>query len=458
MNLHFGTDGLRGVANKDLTPEVALSLGRAVAHFVSADTFLIGRDTRKSGSLLQAGLAAGLASEGLDVIDVGVIPTPGLAYLAATMHLPAAMISASHNPYLDNGIKLLSQTGMKLSDVLERAIEDELRTIASRPYSTMIDEAVAGEKRDFRKVGNIGANLDLKKRYITHLIQSCAGDVEQIAKAGFKIVCDLANGSATSVAREVLEQIGVEAEIIFDQPDGYNINHDCGSTHLTHLASKVRSAKADFGLAFDGDADRVLAIDEEGREISGDQLMVMFATDLHQRKLLSPSAIAVTVMSNLGLHRALKDHGIEVISTQVGDRYVLDAMDANGLLLGGEQSGHIIFRDKGTTGDGMLTAIMLIALLARTGERLGVLSGKAMVKFPQVLVNVPVSSLVNIDQSVACQEAINSAKELLAGDGRVLVRPSGTEPVVRVMVEALDRGLADKVVNDLVSVIEQEFI
>ncbi len=457
MNLHFGTDGLRGVANQDLTPELVMGLGKAVAKVIPEKSFLIGRDTRKSGPFLQAALSAGLASQGLDVIDLGVLPTPALAYLATAMNMPAAMISASHNQYFDNGIKLLSQAGMKLPDTLERAIEDELAKVISYGYAAIPRTQTDGEMNLY-KVGNITQDLSLKTRYVEYLAKLCEPAMPDIAKANLKIVCDLANGAAVSVAKDLFDKIGVEVELIADSPDGYNINYQCGSTHLSHLASKVVSSKANFGLAFDGDADRVLAIDESGKAIDGDQLMAMFAIDMHKNGILSPPMIAVTVMSNLGLHRSLKEHGIEVISTQVGDRNVLDAIEANGLLLGGEQSGHIIFRNTATTGDGLLTAIMLISLLARSNESLGSLAGKVMTKYPQVLINVPISSPVSIDQSVACRDAISAAKNLLGTDGRVLVRPSGTEPVVRVMVEAVTRIMADQVANDLVSVIEQEFV
>ncbi len=457
MSLRFGTDGLRGVANQDLTPELVLGLGKAVARVISDNVFLIGRDTRKSGSFLQAALSAGLASEGLDVIDVGVLPTPALAYLASVLHMPAAMISASHNQYFDNGIKLLSQAGMKLPDTVERAIEDELSRITLYGRTGTAESKPASEN-DFHNVGSISQDLFLKDRYVDYLTGLCAADADIVANSNLKIVCDFANGAAVSVGKNLFSRIGVEAEFIADEPDGYNINYKCGSTYLSNLAAKVVETKASFGLAFDGDADRVLAIDESGKDIDGDQLMVMFALDMQKRGILSPPGVAVTVMSNLGLHKSLREYGIEVISTQVGDKYVLDAIEANNLLIGGEQSGHIIFRNMATTGDGLLTSIMLISLLARTGESLGSLADKVMTKYPQVLINVPVSSPVSIDKSVACHEAIAEAKNTLGTDGRVLVRPSGTEPVVRVMVEAVTRTMADQVANNLVSVIEREFV
>jgi phosphoglucosamine mutase len=431
LSLKFGTDGLRGVANAELTPELVLALGRAAARVVPAPEFVVGRDTRLSGSLLQAALAAGLASEGVRVADVGVIPTPGLAWLSATRQLPAAMISASHNPFSDNGVKLFGAGGTKLSDPVERALEAELgRLVAERPTSgvTAPDvKAVVGGS-----VGRIDPDVAAVDEYSDHLVASLEGR----RLDGLRCVLDCASGAASRVAPSVLARLGADVSVIADAPDGTNINDGCGSTHPEGLQRAVVATGADVGLAFDGDADRVLAVDHGGALVDGDHLMALFAVDLQERGLLASDTVVVTVMTNLGMLLALEARGIRVCQTQVGDRHVLVAIEEGGYTLGGEQSGHIIFRQLATTGDGILTGLQLLDLLRRRARSLAELAGEAMTRLPQELVSVAVSDPERLASAGAVWEEVAAVEAELGRAGRVLLRPSGTEPVVRVMVEA----------------------
>ncbi len=451
MTPAFGTDGIRGVANTELTPELALSLGRAAARHLPGGAFLVGRDTRRSGPLLQAALAAGLASEGADVVDVGVLPTPGIAWLAASRHLPAAMISASHNPFDDNGIKLLSDAGTKLPDALERAIEDELATLAAGDAAPDDGPPPSGAA-----VGHIAPEPDAVDGYVDHLVSTVGGRAGPLATSGLKVVVDCANGAASAIAPVVFARLGVDATIVHASPDGLNINAACGSTHLEHLAGAVVAAGADLGVAFDGDADRVLAVDHLGRLVDGDQLLCMFALDLDERHELSDRSIVVTVMSNLGLHRALRSRGITVVETPVGDRHVADALEANGLVLGGEQSGHVVFAREATTGDGVLTALKLLELLARRHASLADLASGAMSRLPQLLRSVRVGAPDRLPEARGVWQAVDEASASLGDAGRILLRASGTEPLVRVMVEAETEQLASEIAGRLVDLVLAE--
>jgi phosphoglucosamine mutase len=442
----FGTDGLRGVANTELTPELALALGRAAARQIGAGRFLLGRDTRRSGTMLAAALAAGLTAEGATVVDVGVIPTPGLAWLASDRQLPAAMISASHNPFADNGIKLLSRGGTKLADATERAIEGDLDALLGvDPLAALPDGGRAGGG-----VGEVIAEPGAGAHYVAHL-----SSLADLRGAKLRVLCDCANGAASRFAPAVLGRLGVDAVVVAADPNGTNINAGCGSTHADELGEPVRSAGAQCGLAFDGDADRLIALDESGRVIDGDHLLAMFAIDLHARGELAGDAVAVTVMSNLGLRRALAAHGIGVIETPVGDRHVADALEAHGLVLGGEQSGHLIFRRHATTGDGILTAVKLLELLVRRDEPLSALAA-VMQRLPQQLRNVAVRQPSRLAEARAIWDEVAAVEAELRENGRVLLRASGTEATVRVMVEAETPETVAACVERLVAVVEAE--
>ncbi len=432
MAPRFGTDGIRGVAGVDLTPELALALGRAAARIVSGSPFLLGRDTRQSGTMIQSALAAGIAAEGTDVVDVGVIPTPGLAWLATDRGVPAAMVSASHNPYGDNGIKLLGAGGTKLSAELEIAIQDELDRLTSS--GTVREEPGTGPG----VVGAARGDPDALWKYADHL----TGAVERGAHFGLEVVIDCANGAASAVAPAVLERLGISHKVLNAEPNGVNINAECGSTHLKPLRQAVVASGAALGVALDGDADRVLAVDHTGELVDGDQLLAMFAFDLLERGLLTGGSIVVTVMSNLGLRLALQARGIGVVETPVGDRYVSDAIEANGLQLGGEQSGHLVFRRHGMTGDGILTSLLLMELVARRKRPLAELAAEAMTRLPQVLRNVKVSDPSRLAAARAVWDEVAFVESQLAGNGRVLLRASGTEALVRVMAEAPTHQLA----------------
>lgn len=439
----FGTDGLRGVANSELTPELALALGRAAARRMAAEAFLLGRDTRRSGTMLASALAAGLASEGAAVVDVGVIPTPGLAWLAGDRQLPAAMISASHNPFADNGIKLLSAGGTKLPDHVERAIEEELDALVA-------GTAAHEDRRGGGAVGEVVRDDDAAESYVAHLAQ-----LAELGGARLRVVCDCANGAASLAAPEVLRRLGVEAVVLAADPDGTNINAACGSTHAGALGEPTRAAGATCGLAFDGDADRLIAIDENGAIVDGDALLALFAIDLHERGELTGDAVVVTVMSNLGLRRALAARGIGLVETPVGDRHVADGLEAHGLVLGGEQSGHLIFRRHATTGDGILTAVKLLELLARTKRPLSELAA-VMQRLPQELRTIAVREPRRLAAARAVWDEVAAVEAELGDGGRVLLRASGTEPAVRVMVEAETTELVAACVARLTAVVERE--
>ena len=448
MDVRFGTDGIRGVANADLGVELVLALGRAAARVLPAGCFVVGRDTRRSGPLLQSALSVGLASEGADVVDVGVLPTPAVAWVSAERGLPAAVVSASHNLFADNGVKLFAPGGCKLSDATEESIEAELEQIlsgsghAARPTG--------------RAVGELCADPEAAESYVEHLV-SLAGRADL---SGLHVVVDCANGAASTVAPAVLRRLGARVDAVSDRPDGTNINAGCGSTHPEALAAEVRARGADVGLALDGDADRLVAVDHHGELVTGDELLAMFALDLAARGELAGDAVVVTVMSNLGLRLAMEAHGVAVRETPVGDRYVLEALEAGGLALGGEQSGHIVFRRLSTTGDGTLTGVLLLELLARAGRQLAELARGSMQRLPQVLQSVSVERPTAVVESDPVRKELDAVRLALGESGRVVLRASGTEPVVRVMVEATDQKTAvesaERLVQTVTSVAEAQ--
>ncbi|HET6874051.1 MAG TPA: phosphoglucosamine mutase [Acidimicrobiales bacterium] len=437
MTLRFGTDGIRGVAGTELTAALAQSVGAAAARVLGGPRFLVGRDTRESGPWLHSAFAAGVVAAGVDVVDLGVIPTPGVADLAFADGVPAAVISASHNPYTDNGIKLLSAGGRKLTDEQEAEVESLLASPCAprRPGSVTTDTGAVG-------------------RYISLL----SAPLEGRTLGGLPVVIDCANGSASVTAPQVLEAAGVSLlEVLAAEPDGRNINDHCGSTDPTRLSNAVRARGAAVGLAFDGDADRVIAVDERGEVVDGDRLIALFAADLRSRGLLAGGGVAVTVMTNLGFHRAMDSLGVTVESTPVGDRFILEALLAKGWALGGEQSGHIIFRDLwpglAPTGDGVLTGLVLLDLLTRSGQPLSQLAGESMARSPQVLRNVRVADHRALPTAAAVWDEVAAVEAELGAEGRVLLRPSGTEPLVRVMVEAPSEDVAERVVDRLSSAV-----
>jgi len=441
----FGTDGVRGVANAELTPELAMALGRAAARVLGGPAFLVARDTRRSGPLLQSAVSAGLAAEGADVFDLGVLPTPGVACLSDIRGLPAVMVSASHNPFEDNGIKLFGPGGLKLTVEREAAVEREMEHPGSRSIS-------GPALRVGVDVGWITSDPRAGDVYRQHL-QSAIGD-HRID--GLRIVLDCANGAASSLAPEVFTLAGATVTTIACDPDGANINAGCGSTNPEDLVAAVVSEGADLGLAFDGDADRLVAVDHTGAIADGDVLLALFAVDLARRGELSGGAVAVTVMTNLGFRRAMAERGIGVRETPVGDRHVLAAMDSEGLALGGEQSGHIIFRRLATTGDGILTGLLLADLIVRSETPLSSLSSGLIERLPQVITNVAVEDPGRLAGATGVWEAVAAVQEELGAAGRVLLRPSGTEPLVRVMVEAVSEDQAAEAVRRLCRAVEGE--
>ncbi len=438
----FGTDGVRGTANTELTAELAVALGHAAARVLHAPTFLVGRDTRRSGTLLQSALSAGLAAEGVDVVDVGVLPTPGVAYCAEQRGVPAAMVSASHNPFGDNGIKLFAPGGTKLAVETEAAVEAEIDAVLGA-------DAVPGPTG--RAVGTIAPDDGAAAAYHGHLTAALAGR----RLDGFRVVLDCANGAAAAVAPAAFAALGAHVTTLGCDPDGANINDGCGSTHPEALAAAVPAAGADLGLAFDGDADRVVAVDHTGSVVHGDRLMALFTVDLAGRDELTANTVVVTVMTNLGFRLAMAERGIRVQETPVGDRHVLMALEAGGLALGGEQSGHIVFRDRATTGDGVLSGLLLADLLVRSGRSLPELADGLMEQLPQVLVNVSVADASRLSDAAPVWAAVREAEARLGASGRVLLRPSGTEPLVRVMVEAATEAEAADVAQSLAGVVAQ---
>jgi len=439
----FGTDGIRGLANRDLTAELALDVSVAAAHILVESssnkdhqpTAIVGQDSRASGEFLEAAVVAGLTSAGINVYRVGVLPTPAIAHLVAEMKCDlGVMISASHNPMPDNGIKLFARGGGKLDDAIEARIEARMGEDWERPTGN--------------KVGRVINDESATEKYLHHLLAS----IETPLK-GLKIVVDCANGASSFVAPEAYRRAGAEVIAIFNQPDGWNINDDCGSTHLHQLRSAVLKAGADLGIAHDGDADRCLAIDAQGNIIDGDHILALLAHDFKQTGKLSSDTVVSTVMANLGFKIAMKSASINVIETGVGDRYVLEAMEEKNYVLGGEQSGHIIMRNHSTTGDGLLTALHLMNAVAGTKKSLQELAG-IVKKFPQILINIPDVDKAKIDNA-ELKDAVKKSETTLGDKGRVLLRSSGTEPLIRVMVEAETMKQAQEIAESLASVVKK---
>lgn len=435
MTLRFGTDGVRGHADRELTPELVTALGRAAARVLGAGPVVIGRDTRVSGPRLEADLAAGLAAEGLAVDNVGVVPTPAVAHASAIRSVTGAMISASHNAFGDNGIKFFAPGGAKLSDEVEEALEAELDRILHDEGAVA---SVAGGPED----PSVGAAW----------VDAVVASVPDRALAGLRLVVDCANGAASAWAPAALERLGASVEVIHASPDGTNINAGCGSTHPADLQARVVASGADAGLAFDGDADRVLGVDHTGATVDGDHLIAICALDRHRRGLLFEDTVVVTVMTNLGFRLAMEANGIHVEETAVGDRYVLEALARGGWSLGGEQSGHVIFPDLATTGDGLLTGVQVLAAAVAAGQTLAE-AAAVMTSLPQVLLNVRVAER-RPDIADALAPEIAAAEARLGPRGRVLIRPSGTEPLVRVMIEAEDIEVAEREAADLAAAAE----
>lgn len=438
MSIRFGTDGVRGVANLEITSEVSLAIGRATARVFPSSRVVIGRDTRRSGSMLEAAVAAGVCAQGADAVLLGVVPTPAVALLSARDRVPGIVISASHNPFGDNGIKVFAPGGRKLSDAEQAAVESAIAEVLDGAATD-----VAGAD-----VGRILDDPDALDVYSDAVRETMEGrDL-----AGLSVVVDCANGANSTVAPQVLRSLGAQVTVLSADPDGTNINEGCGSTHPRDLQDAVVRAGADLGIAFDGDADRLVAVDGAGELVDGDQIIALCALDLEARGLLRNHTVVVTVMSNLGFRRAMDAAGITVVETPVGDRHVLEALASGGHSLGGEQSGHIVVSDRSTTGDGLLAALCLLDLVRRSGRTLADLAGSAMTRVPQVLVNVAVDApMPDVGDRIA--DALDAAERALGSDGRALVRPSGTEPVVRVMVEAMDPDTAESTAGQLAAAV-----
>lgn len=443
MNNLFGTDGVRGRVGQTLTPELAYRLGRAAGTVLAADaqgdhrTVVIGRDSRLSGQMLEAALTAGLTATGMDVISCGLIPTPAVAWLVRTYHAVAGVvISASHNPYWDNGIKFFNQAGLKLSDDKEDEIARLVEKTAELPYAA--EDAI----------GQVMYDGEAVERYKDFLLQQA-----QFKACSLKAVVDCANGSASPIAEKLFSDLGLTVVMRANHPDGVNINADCGSTHMDGLIEAVLAEGADIGLAFDGDADRFLAVASDGSVIDGDQLMSIYAHDLQARGELDPNLLVVTVMSNLGLKLAMKKSGIDFVETQVGDRYVNEALTAHDGVLGGEQSGHIIFRRINSTGDGLLSALMLLNIMVRQGLSLKELAA-SMQRMPQILVNVKVRDKNAWADDERISAVIARVEAALGETGRVLVRASGTEPLLRVMVEGENKAEIDQLAHEIADEID----
>ena len=449
MGKYFGTDGVRGVANEELTVDLAFKIGQAGAYVLTKEnkhkpTILIGRDTRLSGEMLEAALVAGMCSVGADVMSMGIMPTPAVSYLTREYGADAGVvISASHNPVEYNGIKFFNRDGFKLSD----AIEDEIEAL-------MANDNRGIELPTGVDIGRHRERTECIYDYIRFAKRQIDTDLE-----GMKIVIDCANGASYVSAPKALRELGAEVVIIHNEPDGTNINKNCGSTHMEDLESYVKQVGADVGLAFDGDADRCLAVDEHGNRVDGDQIMAICGLHMKEKGTLRKSTIVATVMSNLGFFIMGKNNGVAIKQTAVGDRYVLEEMLENDYNLGGEQSGHVIFLDENTTGDGLLTALHLLEVMKDTGKPLSELAS-CMEVLPQVLVNAKVTNEKKNDykNDPLIQDAIKVLENKFSGEGRVLIRPSGTEPLVRVMIEGKDKEALEKEAKTLAALIEERLV
>ncbi|MBU5213888.1 phosphoglucosamine mutase [Heyndrickxia oleronia] len=444
MGKYFGTDGVRGIANTELTPELAFKLGRCGGYVLTKNTdrpkVIIGRDTRISGHMLEGALVAGLLSTGAEVMRLGVISTPGVAYLTKALGAQAGvMISASHNPVADNGIKFFGSDGYKLSDEQEAEIEELLDQSVDH-----LPRPVGGD------LGVVNDYFEGGQKYLQFLKQTVDEEFTDI-----HIALDCANGATSSLATHLFADLDADVSTMGASPDGLNINDGVGSTHPESLAAFVKEKEADVGLAFDGDGDRIIAIDENGEIVDGDQIMFICAKYLKGEARLKQGTVVSTVMSNLGFHKGLEELGIKSVQTAVGDRYVVEEMKNGGYNLGGEQSGHIIFLDYNTTGDGLLTGLQLVNIMKATNKKLSELAGE-MKKYPQKLVNIRVSDKHHVTENERVKEIIKQVEGEMAGDGRILVRPSGTEPLVRVMAEASTVEACESYVNKIAEVVKAE--
>jgi len=444
----FGTDGIRGTVNKHpMTPETVLRIGMAAAHVLrdkrGRNMILIGKDTRLSGYMIESALTSGICSMGMNVTLVGPLPTPGLAFLTRTLRLDAGIvISASHNSFEDNGIKFFSSEGFKLPDALEEKIEE-----------LMQDEGLQRHRPKGTEIGKAYRLDDASGRYIEYIKSTLPKGMNF---EGIKIVVDCANGAAYKITPLLLRELGAEVISINDKPDGININVNCGSLHIEGLLQAVKHHKANIGLAHDGDADRTIFCDEKGKIVDGDQVLGMWAVEMNQQGALRKNTVVSTVMSNLGFEEYLRKNGIRLIRTRVGDRYVVREMINGGYNLGGEQSGHIVFLDFNTTGDGPLTAVQVLYLIKKKGVSLSKLASEIKL-YPQILMNVEVENKHDLKSNSEIEKAIKTAEKALAGKGRILVRSSGTEPKVRVMLEGEELTLITKLGNDISKVIKEAF-
>lgn len=452
MRIYFGTDGIRRIANTELSPELVYKVAKAGAYVLSkhtdhAPTILIGRDTRISGTLIESAMVAGFLSYGANVKLLGIIPTPAVAYLTRKLNADASVvISASHNTFEFNGIKFFSNKGMKIPDSLEEEIEEVMESGKLEELTAVAD-----------KIGVSEYCSDLMDEYVFFFRKNFEDELQQIMKSDFVVGLDTANGATSVVAEKVFKALGIKYKIINNTPDGININENCGSTHLEGLKKFVVENKLSLGIAYDGDGDRCLAVDEKGNEIDGDKLLAIISKNLKKQGRLSKDTIVATVMSNLGLNKYSRDNGLELIQTKVGDRYVLEEMLKGGFTLGGEQSGHVILLDYNPTGDGILTSLMLIKSILEENKKASEL-GDNIRLYPQVLVNAKVNSNKknDYDKDVEIKEAIEKLEKEFAGNGRVLIRPSGTEPLVRVMIEGEKQDYITKKAHEIADLISKK--
>ncbi len=450
MGRLFGTDGIRGIANRDLSIQRSAQVGQALATVLrerlgegGKPRVFIGKDTRLSSDMIEAALAAGLCAGGVDCVALGVVPTPAVAFLTVAHGMDAGvMISASHNPFHFNGIKIFGPKGYKLTDREEAEIEDMI-----------LDDAIPMHKAEAGEIGRYSQGTGLAEEYIRHIAATLPGEKPL---RGMRVLADCANGSASRTAKELFALLGAEADIICREPDGSNVNRDCGSTHMESLRQRVKAGGYALGVAFDGDADRCLAVDEKGELVDGDQMIAIFATRMKEKGTLKKNTAVVTVMSNYGFMNFARQSGIDVKTTKVGDRYVLETMLAEGYNIGGEQSGHIIFTDHMTTGDGQLSAVQLMGVMQETGKPLSQLT-EVITILPQVLVNMEatVDMKAGLAESLEISAAVRACEEELRGEGRVLIRPSGTEPLIRVMVEGPEQRQIEDIARRIVAAIRE---